>query len=152
MSTLDKAISIAAQAFEGRFDKAGRPYILHCLYVMRMVELNQGDDEQMSIAVMHDLIEDCPDWTLERLLDEGFSVRVVNALDCLTHRDDEDYMEGYIRRVATNHDATKVKIADLDHNSNIQRMKGIRRKDFDRMEKYHRAYAFLTGKEVEDVD
>lgn len=31
---LDKAIRIAAQAFEGKFDKGGQPYILHCLQVM----------------------------------------------------------------------------------------------------------------------
>lgn len=149
MASLSKAIAIASDAFVGRDDKAGRPYILHCLFVMRLVELNKGDDEQMSIAVMHDLVEDCDDWTLERLLDEGFSVRVVNALDCLTHRDDEDY-DTYIRRVATNHDATMVKIADLEHNSNITRMKGLRRKDFERMEKYQKSYAFLTGGTIED--
>ena len=142
MSTLSRAISIAAQAFEGHYDKAGRPYILHCLHVMRMVQLGGGDDEAMSIAVLHDIIEDCTDWTPERLLEEGFSVRVVTALGCLTHIEGESY-DDYIRRVATNQDARMTKLADLRHNSDITRLKGLREKDFRRMEKYQRAYEFL---------
>lgn len=141
MATLDKAISIASQAFVGVFDKADRPYILHCLHVMHMVENGGGDDEQMIIAVLHDLIEDTA-WTAEQLLEKGFSIRVVTALGCLTHLDKEPY-DDYIRRVATNHDARMVKLADLRHNSDITRLKGLREKDFRRMEKYQRAYEYL---------
>jgi len=35
MSSLEKAISIAAQAHEGQSDKASAPYILHPLRVMQ---------------------------------------------------------------------------------------------------------------------
>jgi len=55
---LDKAIALTASHFEGKFDKAGQPYILHCLHVMNAVCPNQDDHELMSIAVMHDLVED----------------------------------------------------------------------------------------------
>lgn len=147
--TLAKAIAIASLAFQDVFDKAGRPYILHCLRVMHTVEQRGGDDELMSIAVLHDLLEDCPTWTPKELQDEGFSVRVITALGCLTHLDGEDYRD-YIRRVATNHDAVQVKLADLEDNSLITRMKGLEEKDFRRMEKYHRSYAFLTGGTVKD--
>ncbi len=141
MSTLDRAISIAAQAFEGKHDKSGRPYILHCITVMRAIERSDADDEQMIIAILHDIIEDT-NWTAERLQEEGFSVRVVTALGCLTHLEGEDY-DAYIRRIATNHDARKVKLADLRHNSDIMRLKGLREKDFRRMEKYQRSYEYL---------
>ncbi len=149
MNMLAKAIAIASLAFQDKEDKSGRPYILHCLQVMHTVEQRGADDELMSIAVLHDLLEDCPSWTAKELQDEGFSVRVITALGCLTHLDGEDYGD-YIRRVSTNHDAVQVKIADLEHNSLIFRMKGLRPKDFKRIEKYHRAYAFLTGGTVED--
>ncbi len=142
MSTLDRAISISAQAFEGNYDRDGKPYILHCLHVMRTVQNGGGDDEQMSIAVLHDLLEDCPDWTAERLQKEGFSIRVVTGVVCMTHLPNEPY-DDYIRRVATNHDARKVKLADLRHNSDIMRLKGLREKDFRRMEKYQRSYEYL---------
>lgn len=134
------AISIAAQAFETKEDKGDRPYILHCLWVMSRVD--QSDDELMAIAVLHDVVEDT-DYTFETLREHGFSDRVIKALDCLTHRENEPY-GNYIRRVATNSDAIKVKMADLRHNSDITRMKGLRDKDIKRIEKYHRAYSFLS--------
>ena len=139
---LDKAIALTAEKFEGKFDKGGQPYILHCLHVMNAVCPNQDDHELMCIAVMHDLVEDT-DVTLGDLYALGFSQRVVSGVDCMTHRGGEDYMDVYIRRIALNPDARKIKIQDLDHNSQMMRMKGLREKDFRRIEKYHRAYAYL---------
>jgi hypothetical protein len=51
----------------------------------------------------------------------------------------------YIKIIAMNPDARKVKMADLRHNSDIMRMKGLREKDFKRLEKYHVAYEYLKG-------
>jgi len=73
----------------------------------------------------------------------GFSQRVVTGVDCMTHRAGEDYMDVYIQRIALNPDARRIKIQDLDHNSQMMRMKGIRQKDFRRIEKYQRAYQYL---------
>jgi (p)ppGpp synthase/HD superfamily hydrolase len=56
MSTLEIAISIAAQAHAGQLDKAGAPFILHPLRVMLRVD---GDEERMA-AVLHDVVEDSP--------------------------------------------------------------------------------------------
>jgi GTP diphosphokinase / guanosine-3',5'-bis(diphosphate) 3'-diphosphatase len=136
---LSKAISIVAQAFEGDHDKGGSPYILHCLTVMQMVGTH--DEELACIAVMHDLIEDT-EWTKEDLLKEGFSIRVAQTVHVLTHDNGVPY-DDYIKVIALNEDATKVKMADLRHNSDIMRMKGLRKKDFDRLEKYHRSYMYL---------
>ena len=63
-------------------------------------------------------------------------------LAILTHYDDETYDE-YIKRITVNKHAILIKMADLRHNSNINRMKGLREKDFQRLEKYHRAYKTL---------
>jgi len=139
---LDKAIALTAAHFEGKFDKGGQPYILHCLHVMHAVCPNQDDHELMCIAVMHDLVEDT-DIDLDDLYALGFSQRVVAGVDCMTHRAGEDYMDVYIQRIALNRDARLVKIQDLDHNSQMMRMKGIRQKDFRRIEKYQRAYQYL---------
>ena len=141
MSTLDRAISITAQAFEGKFDKGGQPYILHCLHVMN--QMDENDHELRMIAVMHDLIEDCG-YTEDDLLHMGFSMRVCRGVSLLTHLDKEPYMD-YIRLLSMNKDTTLVKLADLRHNSDITRMKGLRKKDFDRLEKYHRAYIYLKN-------
>lgn len=142
---LATAIKIASEFFEHTHDKGGSPYIMHCLRVMFDVE---GDDELMCIAVLHDVIEDIFKKDHEKgfqlLRDYGFSERVISALDCLTHRDGELY-DDYIRRLSFNEDAVKVKLSDLKDNSNITRLKGLRKKDFERMEKYHRAFTYLKN-------
>lgn len=143
---LDKAIAIAAAAFEGKFDKGGVPYILHCLHVMRQVEA-LGEQAQIA-AVLHDLLEDRPDlYTAEKLIDLGFDPRTVSIIVLLTHAKDEPYMD-YVMRISVSPIARAIKMADLRHNSDIHRMKGLREKDFERLVKYHKAYAFL--REVKD--
>lgn len=142
MNKLALAIKIAASAFLMKEDKAGKPYILHCLRVMH--KLHSDDEELNIIAVLHDLLEDAPDlWSIDALRTRGFSERVVQALYLLTHKKGVSY-EDYIKAIATNPDAVKVKLADLRDNSNITRLKGLRKKDFDRMEKYHKAYTYLS--------
>lgn len=136
---LGKAISIASKAFEDKKDKGGNPYILHCLYVMNKVK--HLGEHYMVVGVLHDLLEDTS-WTEKDLLEEGFSFEVVYAMLAITHEKDETYEE-YIKKISNNKIAKAVKIEDLKHNSDITRMKGLRKKDFDRLEKYHRAYTYL---------
>ena len=145
MSLLGKAIAIAAEAFRNKTDMGGQPYIVHCLNVM--YQMPESDSDLRIIAVLHDLVEDCPDWTFERLADNGFNERVRSALKLLTHNDGVPY-DDYIDAIASTfiigiNDARLVKMADLRHNSDILRMKGVRQKDLDRIAKYHRAYAKL---------
>lgn len=138
---LAKAIAIAAKGFENRKDKAGKPYILHCLRVMN--NLHSDDEELNIIAILHDCVEDgvC---TLQDLIDWGFSHRVIIAINLLTHDKNIDYML-YIEAMAHNSDCVKVKKADLKDNSDITRLKGITKKDIDRMAKYHRAWTYLSS-------
>lgn len=141
MSMLAKMIALAATKFEKTVDKAGQPYILHCFRVMK--NLHSDDEELNCIAMGHDLIEDCKDVTVESLFFMGFSERVVSGISVLTHHDGETY-DAYIKRIAHFPDCVKVKLADLKDNSNITRLKGLGKKDFDRMEKYHRSYIYLS--------
>lgn len=136
---LSTAILIASEVFEKKYDKGGQPYILHCLNVMN--QMDPTDHELMTIAVLHDVIEDS-DHGYDYLRNHGFSERVIDGVKALTHEKDVPYMD-YIRNIARNADARKVKMADLRHNSDIMRMKGLREKDFKRLEKYHTAYEYL---------
>jgi len=145
MSMLAKAIAIAGKAFEDKVDKGGKPYILHCLRVMYSVEYL--GEEAMIVAVLHDLIEDT-DWTVEMLVAEGFARPTVEMIKMMTHIDNEPY-DDYIARVALNKVTRRVKMGDLKDNSNIHRMKGLREKDFKRLEKYFRAYAYLKEWDAE---
>jgi len=142
---LGKAIKIASIAFEKMKDKGGQPYILHCLRVMN--NLHTEDEELKIIAVLHDYLEDVFKEDFERglkvLSELGFSLRVVQALNLLTHRKFTPY-DDYIKAISFNTDATRVKLADLKDNSDITRLKGLTKKDFDRMEKYHRSFIYLS--------
>jgi (p)ppGpp synthase/HD superfamily hydrolase len=86
MSTLERAIVIAAEAHTKENDKGGAPYILHPLRVM----LAMTDTDSRIVAVLHDVVEDhSPPWTLDRIRAEGFSETVLEALDAVTHRKSE---------------------------------------------------------------
>jgi (p)ppGpp synthase/HD superfamily hydrolase len=137
MSTLERAIALAAEAHAGQVDKAGAPYILHPLRVM----LRLASVEERIAAVLHDVVEDCG-WTLERLRAEGFSDRVIAAIDALTRRPAETY-EQFVLRAAANPIARRVKLADLWDNSDLSRIANPTPKDHERIEKYRRAIAQL---------
>ena len=136
---LAKAIEVATEAHKGQFDKGGKPYILHPLHLMNQLMF---DPELAAIAVMHDVIEDSA-WDIGMLLDVGFSERVCNALHLLTHEKGHDYLDDYIQGICQNYDAIRVKRKDLQHNSDITRLKGVRDKDLRRINKYQKAFIIL---------
>lgn len=143
---LGAAIALAADLFVGKYDKSGEPYILHCLAVMDNVK--KYDDVELQIAaVLHDVVEDTKVtlYDLEHLY--GFTKRVCNIVSDVTFKKgctEEEYML-QILKVCGSQDSIKVKMADLEHNSLILRMKGITDKDISRTKKYHKAYYILKS-------
>jgi len=131
-------IKLASEFHYGQFDRGGKPYILHPIFLMNQVLF---DTQLATIAIMHDLIEDS-DLTLGELLDMGFSVRVVSALELLTHDPKDDYPT-YINKMKDNYDAIRIKRKDIDHNSRTTRLKGVTEKDQARIVKYHGAFLML---------
>jgi len=140
---LTKAIKIAATAFENDYDKGGVPYIMHLLYVMHKVK--HLGEVAMICAVLHDLPEDKSKkgYTIQYLREQGFSEEVLYILQLLTHDPQVPYMD-YIKLLASDPIAKAIKKADLEHNSKVSRLKGLRKKDFDRLEKYCIAYQYLS--------
>lgn len=138
-SLLDTMLVRATTAHAGQFDKGGQPYILHPLAVMYLCE--SDDEELLCIALGHDIIEDT-DITYADLRADGMPDRVIEGIRALTKLPGETVDE-YKIRVCANPDAVVVKMADLTHNSDIRRLKGVRQKDLDRMASYHRFYLEL---------
>ena len=134
---LIKAFIVAFKAHRGQKDKGGKPYILHPLKVAFKVR----GIESKTVALLHDTVEDTY-ITLETLKKSGFPRNIILAVDRLTKRKDETYAE-YLSRVKHNRLAKDVKIADLQHNSNLKRLKVITKKDIARAEKYSRAIEYL---------
>jgi len=139
---LGKAIALAAKVHENQTDKGGHAYILHPLRVMN--SLGSTDKELCAIAVLHDAIEDS-DLTEDDLRRQGFPERVVVGVAAMSRRPGETY-ETFIERCSCNVDARRVKLEDLRDNSDITRLKGIGKKDLARIEKYHKAWVYLSEK------
>jgi (p)ppGpp synthase/HD superfamily hydrolase len=139
MSTLERAIAIAAEAHAGQVDKAGAPYILHPLRVMLRV---RTASERLA-AVLHDVVEDTS-WTLEALAAEGFAPEVLAAVEALTRREGESY-EVFVARAAANPIGRAVKLADLAENMDLTRLDAPNALDLARLERYRRAVAQLTA-------
>ena len=133
----DKAMYIAAREHLGVRDKGGHAYILHAMRIT--MRLRTTDEELMSIAILHDVIEDSK-MTFEDLVCEGLSERVIVALKLLTHQHGVSY-DDYIDGMRGSRDALRVKREDLLDNSTLTRLKGVRAKDFERMEKYIKSFA-----------
>ncbi len=127
-----RAVAIAAQAHVGAYDKAGQPYIYHPLRLM----MRASTPEEKMVAVLHDVIEDSS-VTLADLEREGFSPRVLRALDALTKRPGERY-EDFLDRVAQSRLATRVKILDMEDNADLSRLPSPTDSDRERAAKYRR--------------
>jgi (p)ppGpp synthase/HD superfamily hydrolase len=139
-------------AFQGNFhrssrvrnkeDLAGAPYILHLLHVMDSVK--HLGYEAMTAAVLHDLLEDIPGWSGERLSSEGMSDTIVSTVMLLTRKSGVPY-ELYIESLYSNKLAIEIKLADLRHNIDPLRLNHVSQKDYDRIYKYHVAYKYLMN-------
>jgi hypothetical protein len=108
------AEGIARGAHLGQKEEStGDPYIHH---VERVVALVDGNDTK-AVAWLHDVLEDNPAWSAQRLMEAGISMRVVQAVSLLSRIPQQPYNH-YIRDVqlSGDHLAIAVKLADLrDH-------------------------------------
>ena len=130
MSTIERAIEIAAREHAGDTDKAGNPYIFHPLRLMFAV----NSPLEKIAAVLHDVVEDTP-ITLDDLRSEGFHPDVIAAVDALTKRPGESRLEA-ASRAAANPIARVVKLADVTDNMDLGRIPEPTDRDFERLKEY----------------
>ena len=134
-----KAIRLMFDLHKEQTDKSGLPYVFHPWHVAESMD----DEIAATVALLHDAVEDT-DLTLEGVREAGFPEAVVEALGCMTHDDSVDYMD-YVRALAPNAVARKVKLADLRHNADITRLDAPTEKDLARREKYLEAIELLEN-------
>jgi|LakMenEpi03Aug12_release.lakeMendotaPanAssembly.Ray.scaffolds.fasta_scaffold00148_4 (p)ppGpp synthase/HD superfamily hydrolase len=145
-ASIDQALLLAVQSFQGVKDEDGQPYILHCLRVM----MNFTDPYLQQVAILHDLIEDTP-VTLEQLRELGFCQQVVQAIGLLTRTSGLSYAD-YVCRLKPNALARQVKMADLRDNSDVRRLlyrANSTQKDLRRVASYVLSYQFLEDRLAE---
>ena len=141
---LHKAIKIATKAHKNQTDKYDAPYLGH---VFRVMNAGKTIDEKI-VGVLHDVVEDNPEFSLEYLKEKGFPEYILEAVECLTKREEEhlDY-DAFIARIEKSPLAIAVKINDLRDNMDLTRCTTLlEERDLKRFNKYLKAYLYLTEK------
>jgi (p)ppGpp synthase/HD superfamily hydrolase len=98
------------------------------------------------VALLHDVLEDTP-YTAEDLKVMEFSDSVINAVVILTRGENQEYMD-YIRAIkaSKNQIAIEVKLADLRHNIDPDRVAQLPASKRGIVKRYNEAIKILTEK------
>lgn len=119
MRILD-AYRLAAELHAGQTDKSARPYIEHLTRVFLKVLAAGGDRYQQIAALLHDAIEDGRA-TAESLAAAGVPAQSITLVLALTRQGNEPY-EQYTRTVLKTEGAALIKRADVEDNSDPDRL------------------------------
>ena len=134
-----RALLLSFEAHREQRDKSGMPYVYHPFHVAEQMK----DEYTTVAALLHDVAEDT-DITIEDIRKMGFPDRVCDALRRLTHDKNVPYME-YIEALSSDPIAAAVKLADLEHNSDLSRLDSVDDKALARAGKYKAAIKLLKG-------
>ena len=117
---IERALRAAHAAHQGQTRKGGDvPYVVHPLHAAVMLARLGGSETAIQAALLHDVVEDCEEWTVERVADE-FGVEVAGIVAELT--EDKSLTWEARKRAAVEHvahlspDALLVKAVDKLHN------------------------------------
>ena len=133
------AIKLALEAHKDQTRIEGEPYITHPLAVMSLVHTA----DEMIVAILHDVFEDCDDTILHDAIYDSFPSHIIEALQLLTHEEGVEYMD-YIKELTPNELARNVKLADMAHNlSTVTNLPKHRRQYF--VDKYRKARNYILG-------
>ena len=135
-----RALRLCFEAHKEQTDKTGMPYVFHPFHVAEQMT----DEISAVCALLHDVVEDS-DYTFEDLAEMGYPQEVIDVLKLLTHDSETPYLD-YVKAIAVNPIAKRVKLADLAHNSDLSRMDEGEIDEYAvaRTEKYKKAMEILS--------
>ena len=142
---IKKALQICFAAHKNQLDKSGMPYVLHPLHLAEQMET----ETEVCAALLHDVLEDSV-YTLSDLEQAGIPETVREALQLLTREPHTHYLD-YVVRLRENPIARRVKLADLAHNSNLNRLDYVTARDRRRVLKYRMAQAVLEDDQYDNA-
>lgn len=118
---VERALRVALSAHEGQLRKSLEPvpYVVHPLHVALILARLGAGDVVLQAGLLHDVVEDCDDWTNERIEREfGADVRAIVAE--LSEDKSKSWAErkqwavDHVRHMSS--EAATVKAADKLHN------------------------------------
>lgn len=152
------AYNLVTDLFKDKVDNGGHPYIGHLTRVWSAVEKEKelichNPNSTLSLfyekacvaALLHDVLEDT-EMTAVNLEFKGFDKEIIDAVEALTRRKEENKYFDFIERVSKNDIARKVKIYDLEDNMDIKRLDMFDEYEQKRLRKYFYCWKYLKGK------
>jgi len=118
---IERALSVALHAHEGQVRKCEDrvPYVVHPLHVALMLAQCGADPEVIQAGLLHDVVEDSPLWTMDRL-EREFGARVRSVVEELSEDKalswEQRKRQGVDSVAEMSPDAVLVKACDKLHN------------------------------------
>jgi guanosine-3',5'-bis(diphosphate) 3'-pyrophosphohydrolase len=122
---IEKAYNDAKDAFRGKEREDGERYFEHirAVTLILIMYLRRTEYKLIVAALLHDIVEDCPQWTIERV-EREYGLEIAVLVDFLTKPD----MSGFKTKEERNHvyhfrfqhaprDFFFIKLADRLHNT-----------------------------------
>ena len=82
---VNKAFEFANEAHSGQFRTSGDPYVSHPIAVANILSTFHMDEDSLSAAMLHDVIEDCG--VPKKVIEEQFNKNVANLVDGVSKLD-----------------------------------------------------------------
>ncbi len=117
-SLIKKALYFSAKKHDGQYRKGGQrvPYIAHPALIAFGVRSHTDDEEIIASALLHDILEDCPEVTISELQRE-FGDRVASLVDEVslvgsnTYKNWKSKKEAYLEKIQNASDLACIIIA-----------------------------------------
>lgn len=136
------ALRLCFDAHRDQVDKSGLPYVFHPFHLAEQMTT----EHEVCVALLHDVMEDTA-LGAEDIVAAGIPRAYVETCRLMTHEPGVPYLD-YVRRLASDPVARRVKLADLAHNSDLSRLDGEpTQADLARVEKYRGAVELLEAYE-----
>ena len=138
-----KSLELVCRLFQNKTDKGSFPYLVHLFKVYSGV----NDYIEKVCALLHDVVEDT-EVTFDELREFGYDEEIIEILSYLTKHKGEDYRD-YIERIISSENihVYNIKLSDLRHNMDINRIKNPTTNDYERITKrYAPAYEKINNK------
>ncbi len=117
---VERALRTAFEAHEGQTRKGDPiPYVTHSVHVALILARAGADEITLQAGLLHDVVEDCPGWTAERI-EELFGSEVAGAVAAVTETKGQSWEQR--KQAALDHvphmdeRAVALKAADKTHN------------------------------------
>lgn len=137
------AIQLALYFHRGQRDKGNGLYLAHLMSVASSDWITTR--AQFVAAILHDIIEDT-ECTGKDLLEAGIEGEAISLVAMLTKTPNLSSGE-YLENVSTLEGSIRIKLADLEDNMDITRLRGdLSKKDVARIRQYHSSYVYLERK------